>query len=85
MQFPTFIAATILLGLGATAAVVPDTDAAMAASVGGNKHHGRCLTGPDQCVIIEKHGERRLDCRKPCSRDGAHCREAHIRHKAHCS
>lgn len=40
MKFPTFIAATILLGLGANAAAVADTDAAMAAGIGGNKHYG---------------------------------------------
>ncbi|KAH9233023.1 hypothetical protein K456DRAFT_37031 [Colletotrichum gloeosporioides 23] len=65
MKFPTFIAATILLGLGANAAAVPDTDAAMAAGIGGNKHYGKCLKGPNQCVLNQKHGERRIDCRKP--------------------
>ncbi|KAI8310022.1 hypothetical protein K4K59_008736 [Colletotrichum sp. SAR11_240] len=63
MKFPTFIAATILLGLGANAAAVPDTDAAMAAGIGGNKHYGKCLAGPNQCVINQKHGEQRIDCR----------------------
>ncbi|KAJ0335127.1 hypothetical protein COL922a_009704 [Colletotrichum nupharicola] len=68
MKFPTFIAATILLGLGANAAAVPDTDAALAAGIGGNKHYGKCLKGPNQCVLNQKHGERRIDCRKPMVR-----------------
>ncbi|KAF4421857.1 hypothetical protein CGGC5_v004533 [Colletotrichum fructicola Nara gc5] len=84
MKFPTLIAATILLGLGANAAAVTDTDAAMAAGIGGNKHYGKCLKGPNQCVLNQKHGERRIDCRKPCSKDGARCREARVRHQAHC-
>ncbi|KAF5504922.1 hypothetical protein CGCS363_v004158 [Colletotrichum siamense] len=65
MKFPTFIAATIFLGLGANASAVPDTVAAMAAGIGGNKHYGKCFAGLNQCVINQKHGERRIDCRKP--------------------
>ncbi|KAF4901306.1 hypothetical protein CGCVW01_v013331 [Colletotrichum viniferum] len=68
MKFPTFIAATMLLGLGANASAVPDTNTAMAAGIGGNKHYGRCLAGPNQCVLVQKHGERRIDCRKPMVR-----------------
>ncbi|KAF9870600.1 hypothetical protein CkaCkLH20_11906 [Colletotrichum karsti] len=71
MQLSTILFAAFL-GLGANAAAVPEAEAMEANSIRmGDKHYGRCLVKENQCVIVEKHGERRINCRRQTYGTGA--------------